>query len=74
MQVVLVTDGLYSYTMYNYDQEGWSLKPDSHDTVSAGHSLENGEGYILANKNNMSELNSASNVEPGIRMSITKSS
>ena len=70
MQVILVTDGLYSYIMFNYDQELWSLKPESHDTVSAGYSLENSEGYILANKNNMSQLNSESNVEPGIDNSI----
>lgn len=65
MQVILATDGLHSFVMFNYDQEQWSLNLDSHERAAGGYSLKDGNGAILATSKNFSQLNQQSNVIPG---------
>jgi hypothetical protein len=65
MQAILISDGIYSYVMFNYDHELWSLKLDDNIPSSAGYSLPDKTGFISGTSNNMSMLNSESNVHPG---------
>ena len=65
MQAILATDGLYSYVMFNYDQEQWTLSPEQAGDVAAGYSNPSLYGHITANNGNFSLLTNNSNVEPG---------
>lgn len=66
MQVILISDGVYSYIMFNYDQEQWSLKIDPKIIPSSsGFSLADKTGFITATSSNFSQLNNGTNVHPG---------
>ncbi|XP_053390085.1 uncharacterized protein LOC128553006, partial [Mercenaria mercenaria] len=67
MQVILISDGIFSYVMFNYDQEQWSLKMDKNIPSSAGFSLQNKTGFITATSKNVSQLNNGTNVNPGLK-------
>ena len=61
MQAILISDGVYTYLMFNYDHEQWSF--NLHNVPSsAGFSYLNYSGYILANSKNYTNLNNDSNV------------
>lgn len=73
MQVILISDGTYSYLMFNYDQEQWSLEPVSYAPSTAGYSLPDKTGFIMATNGNYSQLNKGTNVHPGnIRISDSR--
>ncbi|XP_053392085.1 uncharacterized protein LOC128554798 [Mercenaria mercenaria] len=67
MQVILISDGIFSYVMFNYDQEQWSLKMDKNIPSSAGFSLQDKTGFITATSKNVSQLNNGTNVNPGLK-------
>ncbi|WAR06700.1 NOTC3-like protein, partial [Mya arenaria] len=66
MQVIAVTDGLYTYLLFNYDQEEFSIQPNSYTPVAAGYTFPgNFTGKILANSHNFTNLKTDSNVNQG---------
>ncbi|XP_060561266.1 sushi, von Willebrand factor type A, EGF and pentraxin domain-containing protein 1-like [Ruditapes philippinarum] len=65
MQLILISDGIYSYLMFNYDHEQWSLKLDKNIPSSAGYSCKDNDVYILATSKNASLLNNDTNVKTG---------
>lgn len=65
MQMILISDGIHSYIMFNYDQELWSLKIGEGIPSSSGYSLADKTGFITATSSNYSELNNGTNVTPG---------
>ncbi|XP_053408490.1 sushi, von Willebrand factor type A, EGF and pentraxin domain-containing protein 1-like isoform X2 [Mercenaria mercenaria] len=67
MQVILISDGIFSYVMFNYNQEQWSLKMDKNIHSSAGFSLQDKTGFITATRKNISQLNNGTNVNPGLK-------
>ncbi|WAR06702.1 AGRE1-like protein, partial [Mya arenaria] len=68
MQAIVVTDGLYTYLLLNYDQEQFSIQPDSYTQVAAGYTYPgNFSGKILADRNNFMNLKNGSNVSPAVK-------
>ncbi|XP_052811033.1 uncharacterized protein LOC128238811 isoform X2 [Mya arenaria] len=68
MQAIVVTDGLYSYLLFNYDQEQFSIKPDNYTPVAAGYTYPgNFSGKILADRSNFTNLKNGSNVSPAVK-------
>ncbi|XP_060596340.1 sushi, von Willebrand factor type A, EGF and pentraxin domain-containing protein 1-like [Ruditapes philippinarum] len=65
MQLILISDGIYSYLMFNYDHEQWSLKLDKNIPSSAGFSCKDNNVHILATSKNASSLNNDTNVQSG---------
>ncbi|KAL4228969.1 CUB and sushi domain-containing protein 1 [Mactra antiquata] len=61
MQAILVSDGVYSYIMFNYDRAQWSLQERIFVDFAAGFSLEDKTGHILADTSNYTILNEHSN-------------
>ncbi|WAR06743.1 hypothetical protein MAR_016701, partial [Mya arenaria] len=63
MQAIVVTDGLYTYLLFNYDQEEFSIKPDRYTPVAAGYTFPGDfTGKILANRSNFNDLKTGSNL------------
>ncbi|XP_052807818.1 uncharacterized protein LOC128236758 [Mya arenaria] len=68
MQVIAVTDGLYTYLLFNYDQEEFSIQPNSYTPVAAGYTFPgNFTGKILANSHNFTNLKTDSNVNQAVK-------
>ncbi|WAR06735.1 SNED1-like protein, partial [Mya arenaria] len=68
MQAIVVTDGLYTYLLFNYDQEQFSIKPDRYTPVAAGYTYPgNFSGKILADRNTFMNLKNGSNVLPAVK-------
>ncbi|XP_053372793.1 uncharacterized protein LOC123560918 [Mercenaria mercenaria] len=66
MQAILISDGIYSYLMFNYDHEQWSFKIDNNIPSSAGFTRKDKTGYIIATSQNFSQLNTGTNLHPGL--------
>ncbi|XP_052807827.1 sushi, von Willebrand factor type A, EGF and pentraxin domain-containing protein 1-like [Mya arenaria] len=68
MQAIVVTDSLYTFLLFNYDQEQFSIQPDSYTPVAAGYTYPgNFSGKILANRSNFTNLKNGSNVSPAVK-------
>ncbi|XP_052807842.1 mucin-like protein [Mya arenaria] len=68
MQAIVVTDGLYTYLLFNYNQEQFSIKPDNYTPVAAGYTYPgNFSGKILADRSNFTNLKNGSNVSPAVK-------
>ena len=68
MQMILATDGIYTYLMFNYDQEEFSIQPDAYLSFSSGYTYpDNMTGEILSNRTTFMNLKNGSNVNPGMR-------
>ncbi|XP_053408488.1 sushi, von Willebrand factor type A, EGF and pentraxin domain-containing protein 1-like [Mercenaria mercenaria] len=65
MQVILISDGIYSYVMFNYDHEQWSFEIDKNIPSSAGYTKSDKTGYIIATRQNFTQLNKDTNVKEG---------
>ncbi|KAH3724297.1 hypothetical protein DPMN_050113 [Dreissena polymorpha] len=65
MQCILASDGMYTYIIFNYDREQFSIKPLSEVPVASGFTNLNYTGVILSNRKNFTRLNQESNVKPG---------
>ncbi|WAR06709.1 hypothetical protein MAR_016667, partial [Mya arenaria] len=62
-QAIMATDGLYTYMMFIYDQEQFSIKPLSYTPVAAGYTFPgNFTGKILADRHNFTNLKNESNI------------
>ncbi|XP_052243416.1 uncharacterized protein LOC127853188 isoform X4 [Dreissena polymorpha] len=64
MQCILASDGMYTYIIFNYDREQFSIKPLSEVPVASGFTNLNYTGVILSNRKNFTRLNQESNVKP----------
>jgi len=65
MQMILATDGMYTYLMFNYDQEEFSIQPEAYITLSSGYTYpDNLTGEILSNRTTFMNLKNGSNVYP----------
>ncbi|WAR06716.1 SVEP1-like protein, partial [Mya arenaria] len=68
MQAIVVTDSLYTFLLFNYDQEQFSIQPDSYTPVAAGYTYPgNFSGKVLANRSNFTNLKKGSNVSPAVK-------
>ncbi|XP_052807840.1 uncharacterized protein LOC128236769 [Mya arenaria] len=68
MQAIMATDGLYTYMMFIYDQEQFSIKPLSYTPVAAGYTFPgNFTGKILADRHNFTNLKNESNVNQEVK-------
>ncbi|KAH3724720.1 hypothetical protein DPMN_050543 [Dreissena polymorpha] len=65
MQVILVTDGMYTYIMFNYDREQFSIRPLPEVPVASGYTHLDYSANVLSTRNNFTNLNKESNVNPG---------
>ncbi|XP_052242167.1 mucin-like protein isoform X1 [Dreissena polymorpha] len=65
MQVILVTDGMYTYIMFNYDREQFSIRPLTEVPVASGFTHLDYSASVLSTRNNFTNLNKESNVYPG---------
>ena len=65
-EVILITDGLYTYGVFIYDLGSWTMKnPFGSRKYTVGYSLEDKTGEIYATAQNYSNLNNISNVPNG---------
>jgi len=65
MQMILATDGMYTYLMFNYDQEEFSIQPEAYISLSSGYTYpDNMTGEILSNRTTFMNLKNGSNVNP----------
>ncbi|KAH3698613.1 hypothetical protein DPMN_086156 [Dreissena polymorpha] len=64
MQVILVTDGMYTYIMFNYDREQFSIRPLQEVPVASGFTHLDYSASVLSTRNNFTNLNKESNVYP----------
>jgi len=65
MQMILATDGMYTYLMFNYDQEEFSIQPEGYISLSSGYTYpDNLTGEILSNRTTFMNLKNGSNVNP----------
>ncbi|KAH3689542.1 hypothetical protein DPMN_194472 [Dreissena polymorpha] len=64
MQVIIVTDGMYTYIMFNYDREQFSIRPLPEVPVASGYTHLDYSGTVLSTRNNFTNLNKESNVNP----------
>jgi len=65
MQMILATDGMYTYLMFNYDQEEFSIQPETYISLSSGYTYpDNMTGEILSNRTTFMNLKNGSNVNP----------
>ncbi|XP_052245001.1 sushi, von Willebrand factor type A, EGF and pentraxin domain-containing protein 1-like isoform X24 [Dreissena polymorpha] len=64
MQVILVTDGMYTYIMFNYDREQFSIRPLPEVPVASGYTHLDYSASVLSTRNNFTNLNKESNVYP----------
>ncbi|KAH3724660.1 hypothetical protein DPMN_050483 [Dreissena polymorpha] len=65
MQCILVSDEKYTYIMFNYDQEKFSIKPLPEVPVAIGYIDVDFQGTILSDRHNFTKLNQETNVIPG---------
>ncbi|XP_052225766.1 sushi, von Willebrand factor type A, EGF and pentraxin domain-containing protein 1-like isoform X15 [Dreissena polymorpha] len=65
MQCIIVSDDMYTYIMFNYDNEQFSIKPLPEVPVASGYTNLDNTGIILSNRYNFSLLNQGSNVQSG---------
>ena len=56
MQAVLISDGIYTYIMFNYAQDEWNIKPGHRRFGAAGYSDANFTGIIIADNVNFVNL------------------
>ncbi|XP_052244627.1 uncharacterized protein LOC127853868 [Dreissena polymorpha] len=64
MQCILVSDGMYTYIMFNYDREQFSIRPLPEVPVASGYTKLDYTGDILSDRYNFTRLNQGSNVMP----------
>ncbi|XP_052242165.1 dendrite extension defective protein 1-like isoform X2 [Dreissena polymorpha] len=65
MQCILVSDELYTYLMFNYDQEQFSIRPLPEVPVASGYTHLDYTGTILSDRQNFTYLNQGTNVIQG---------
>ncbi|KAH3724688.1 hypothetical protein DPMN_050511 [Dreissena polymorpha] len=70
MQCILVSDGMYTYIMLNYDQEQFSIGPLPEVPVASGYTHPDNTSTILSNRHNFTYLNKGTNVIPGTSRSV----
>ncbi|KAH3724548.1 hypothetical protein DPMN_050368 [Dreissena polymorpha] len=68
MQCILVSDELYTYLMFNYDQEQFSIRPLPEVPVASGYTHLDYTGTILSDRQNFTYLNQGTNVIQGTRL------
>ncbi|XP_052244072.1 sushi, von Willebrand factor type A, EGF and pentraxin domain-containing protein 1-like isoform X15 [Dreissena polymorpha] len=64
MQVILVTDGMFTYIMFNYDREQFSIRPLPEVSVASGYTHLDYSASVLSTRNNFTNLIKESNVNP----------
>ncbi|KAH3724499.1 hypothetical protein DPMN_050318 [Dreissena polymorpha] len=72
MQCILASDGMYTFIIFNYDREQFSIKPLSEVPVASGFTNLNYTGVILSNRYNFTRLNQESNVKPDVLKTLIK--
>ncbi|XP_052242137.1 sushi, von Willebrand factor type A, EGF and pentraxin domain-containing protein 1-like isoform X2 [Dreissena polymorpha] len=65
MQCIFASDGMYTYIMFNYDREQFSIRPLPEVPVASGFTNLNYTGIVLSDRQNFTLLNQGSNVKPG---------
>ncbi|KAH3739149.1 hypothetical protein DPMN_045796 [Dreissena polymorpha] len=65
MQCILASDGMYTYIMFNYDREQFSIRPLPEVPVASGYTNIDYTGVVLSDRYNFTSLNQKSNVQPG---------
>ncbi|KAH3724540.1 hypothetical protein DPMN_050360 [Dreissena polymorpha] len=62
MQCILVSDEMYTYIIFNYDQEQFSIRPLPEVLVASGYTHVDFQGTILSDRQNVTKCNQQTNV------------